>query len=77
MFEGKIDLAHDIEYFTGKYEDRIGKMHRNKHLKQNISQGKERESLIMFSFFGRIQWIPPVKIGILGPRVQGIVLPFE
>ena len=25
------------------YEGRIGKMHTNKHLKQNISQGKERE----------------------------------
>ena len=29
------------------YEGRIGKMHTNKHQKQ----GKEREELIMFSFF--------------------------
>ena len=43
-------------------------MHTKKHQEQNISQGKERERLIMFSFFGRIQWIPPVKIGILGPE---------
>ena len=33
------------------FEGRIGKMHVNKHLKQNISQGKERESLIMLSFW--------------------------
>ena len=46
-------------------------MHTNQHQKQNISQGRERErekEVDNVKFFGRIQWISPVKIGILGPK---------
>ena len=56
------------------YEGRIGNMHTNMH-QNRIFHMEKRERLIMFSFW-EIQWVPPVKIGILGLRVQGTVMLF-
>ena len=47
-------VCNDLEWETA-YEQAT-----KKGFQQNSSQGRERESFIMF--FGRIQWIPPVKI---------------